>query len=275
MLDQNSSTAWRETLDRNAITSLLIEQGQKDFKAPPQFVQFTPNEKANNLLNDLQRHPHAFVIACVMDRQIKAEKAWVIPYWFAERLGGTFEFSKLAELTRNQVRDLMTNPLPLHRFKEVMSKNFYAAVRLIEEKYNGNAAEIWKGEPSSADVVYRFLQFQGVGPKIATMAANILARHFKVPFKDYYSIDVSVDVHVKRVFGRLGLTDPKDTIEAVIYRARALHPEFPGLFDYVIWKIGRNWCHQQSPSCDDCDMKEICPSRVGPEAPPQVVQSRE
>ena len=124
-------------------------------------------------------------------------------------------------MTLDEVRDLMTKPEPLHRYTEGMSKNFHAAVGLIQKKYNGNAAEIWEGEPSSADVVYRFLEFQGVGPKIATMAANILARHFKVRFKDYYSIDISADVHVRRVFARLGLTDPEDSIEAVIYRAQA------------------------------------------------------
>ncbi len=250
------------TLDRQAITSLLIEHGQLVFSGPLEFVPFTQIRKADELLNDLQAHPHAYVLACVMDRQIKAEKAWVIPFRFAQKLG-TFAFSRLAELTLDEVRDLMTKPEPLHRFTEGMSKNFHAAVGLIKEKYNGNAAKIWEGKPSSADVVYRFLEFQGVGPKIATMAANILARHFKVPFKDYYSIDVSADVHVRRVFGRLGLTDPEDSIEAVIYRARALHPEFPGLFDYPAWEIGRNWCRLQSPLCGDCYMKEVCPSRAG------------
>ncbi|MBI4455430.1 MAG: iron-sulfur cluster loop [Acidobacteria bacterium] len=249
-------------MDRQAITSLLIEHGQLVFSGPLEFVPFTQIRKADELLNDLQAHPHAYVLACVMDRQIKAEKAWVIPFRFAQKLG-TFAFSRLAELTLDEVRDLMTKPEPLHRFTEGMSKNFHAAVGLIKEKYNGNAAKIWEGKPSSADVVYRFLEFQGVGPKIATMAANILARHFKVPFKDYYSIDVSADVHVRRVFGRLGLTDPEDSIEAVIYRARALHPEFPGLFDYPAWEIGRNWCRLQSPLCGDCYMKEVCPSRAG------------
>ncbi|HLN26881.1 MAG TPA: hypothetical protein VK395_04000 [Gemmataceae bacterium] len=250
------------TLDRQAITSLLIEHGQLVFNGPHEFVQLAQIREADELLNDLQAHPHAYVLACVMDRQIKAEKAWVIPFRFAQKLG-TFAFSRLAELTLDEVRDLMTKPEPLHRYTEGMSKNFHAAVGLIKEKYNGNAAKIWDGKPSSADVVYRFLEFQGVGPKIATMAANILARDFKVPFKDYYSIDVSADVHVQRVFGRLGLTDPEDSIEAVIYRARALHPEFPGLFDYPAWEIGRNWCRPHSPLCGDCYMKELCPSCAG------------
>lgn len=250
-----------ESMDRHAITSLLIEHGQLVFSGPQEFVAFTQIREADELLNDLQGHPHAYVLACVMDRQIKAEKAWVIPFRFAQKLG-TFAFSRLAALTLDEVRDLMTKPEPLHRYTEGMSKNFHAAVGLIEKKYNGDAAEIWEGEPSSADVVYRFLEFQGVGPKIATMAANILARHFKVRFKNHYSIDVSADVHVRRVFARLGLTDPEDSLEAVIYRARALHPEFPGLFDYPTWEIGRTWCRPQTPLCSDCYMKEVCPSRV-------------
>lgn len=252
-------TGPERTLDRQAITSLLIKHGQLVFSGPQEFVEFTQIREADELLNDLKGHSHAYVLACVMDRQIKAEKAWVIPFRIAQKLK-TFDFSRLALLTLDEVRDLMTRPEPLHRFTEGMSKNFHAAVVLIQEKYKGYAANIWEGEPSSADVVYRLLEFQGVGPKIATMAANILARHFKVRFKDYYSIDVSADVHVRRVFARLGLTDPEDSIEAVTYRARALHPEFPGLFDYPAWEIGRTWCRPQVPLCDDCYMKGVCPN---------------
>lgn len=239
----------------------MIKHGQQVFGGPQEFVEFTQIREADELLNDLQGHPHAYVLGCVMDRQVKAEKAWIIPFRFAQKLG-TFAFSTLVSLSLHEVTELMTKPEPLHRFTADMSRNFHSAVGLIKERYDGNAANIWEGKPSSADVVYRFLEFQGVGPKIATMSANILARHFKVPFKDYYSIDVSADIHVRRVFGRLGLTNPEDSIEAVIYRARALHPEFPGLLDYPAWEIGRNWCRPQTPLCGDCYMKEVCPSQA-------------
>src|SRR5690554_7296394 len=65
----------------------------------------------------------------------------------------------------------------------------------------------WRGNPSSAAVVYRFLQFDGVGPKIATMATNILARDFKIPMSDYYSVDISTDVHILRVLRRSGRSE--------------------------------------------------------------------
>jgi endonuclease-3 len=123
-----------------------------------------------------------------------------------------------------------------------------------------DAARIWTGNPASAEVIYRFLEFDGVGPKIATMAANILARHFKIPFADYSSIDISADRQVRRVFGRLGLCSPEATVEEVTYKARALHPMFPSIMDFPSWEIGRNWCGAQTLNCQDCYMKDLCPT---------------
>lgn len=67
-----------------------------------------------------------------------------------------------------------------------MSENFYEALSLVGESYAGDASNIWD-KPSSAQVVYRFLQFRGIGPKIATMATNILAREYERPAPHTYS----------------------------------------------------------------------------------------
>jgi endonuclease III len=246
-------------MKETAIRDRLVEHGKELFHAPKQLIQFTGNVKADSLLNDLDDHPHAFVLACVMDRQIKAERAWLIPYLISQKIGG-FSMKKLSALSVEDVRRLMSEPEALHRFVDKMAVNFYSTVQRIANIYNGNAALIWSDKPSSAEVVYRFLEFDGVGPKIASMSANILAREFKIPFADYYSIDISADVHIRRVFGRLGLCSADATVQQVIYKARALYPDFPGMMDLPCWEIGRNWCKSRGPKCSECYMNNLCPT---------------
>jgi len=166
----------------------------------------------------------------------------------------------LSALSRKDVNRLMKEPESLHRFVDIMADLFYSCVHRIKNNYAGNAALIWADKPSSAEVVYRFLEFDGVGPKIGCMAANILAREFKIPLSDYYSIDISADVHVRRVFSRLSLCAADVTVEQVIYKARALYPEFSGMMDLPCWEIGRNWCKSRGPVCGDCYMNDLCPS---------------
>ena len=72
-------------MNENNIRDRLVEHGEALFRAPKQLIQFTVEPLADSLLNDLSEHPHAFVLACVMDRQIKAEKAWLIPYRILEK----------------------------------------------------------------------------------------------------------------------------------------------------------------------------------------------
>ena len=169
----------------------------------------------------------------------------------------------LSSLSRNDIYLLMKQPEPLHRFVDKMTDCFYLAVQKIEKVYDGNATAIWSKNPSSAEVVYRFLQFDGVGPKIGTMAANILARDFKIPFSDYTAIEISADVHIRRVFGRLGLCASNASVEQIIYKAKALYPSFPGMMDFPCWDIGRNWCKPENPKCNDCYMHNLCQMAEG------------
>lgn len=244
-------------INPKAICDRLVKQGKTLLRAPKQAIIFTQEPQANALLNDIENYPHTFVLACIMDRQIKAERAWLIPYRIAQAIGG-FSMDNLSALSPEDINKMMRKPEPLHRFIDIMAECFYLAVQRIKTVYSGDAALIWKGEPSSAEVVYRFLEFKGVGPKIASMAVNILAREFKVPFSDYYSIDISADVHVRRVFSRLGLCLPNATAEQLIYKARALYPEFPGVMDFPCWEIGRSWCRPRSPLCSDCYISDLC-----------------
>jgi len=246
--------------NKDKIVKILIQKGEELLNQPYREIKFTKNQEADKLLNNLKELPHAFVLACVMDRQIKAERAWLIPYEISKELG-SFKFPKLLRLNLSQIKKIFRGK-NLHRFNEIMAENFYSAIQKIHRDYNDDALNIWRDEPSSATVVRRFLEFKGVGVKIATMATNILARDFKIPMKDYISIDISPDVHVKRVFKRLGFISKDASNDELIYSARELNLEYPGIFDLSCWYIGRNWCHPRNPECNDCYLNNYCPKKI-------------
>jgi hypothetical protein len=117
-------------MNEAAIRDRLVEHGKTLLNAPKEPIQFTRNTAADTLLNDLETYPHAFVLACVMDRQIRAEKAWLIPYLISQRLGG-FSFETLARVSRTELTSFMAKPQKLHRFPEVMAGLFHSAVQRI------------------------------------------------------------------------------------------------------------------------------------------------
>ena len=235
---------------------LLVELGYEYLKNGNGLVHFVKNEEDNKFLNDLEKYPHAYVLSCCMDRQITAERAWMIPVKIKNILGD-FSIETLSNITLEQYKEIFNNN-NFHRFNDTMAEVFYSGVQLIKNKYDGDASRIWKDNPSSATVVLRFLDFRGCGIKIATMATNILARQFKIQFSDYFSIDVSPDIHVKRVMHRVGLISERDDINEIIYKAREINPEFPGIIDSPLWEIGRTYCHETKPNCKDCKLYSVC-----------------
>tara|TARA_B100000749_G_scaffold32689_1_gene22715 strand:+ start:3992 stop:4594 length:603 start_codon:yes stop_codon:yes gene_type:complete len=100
---------------------------------------------------------------------------------------------------------------------------------------------------------------KGIGEKKAQMLINVMHRDLGHKFRDPENIDVATDVHVMRVFKRLGFSDgtPKDTIMA----ARRLNPEYPGELDLSAWYLGMKVCREFKPKCNVCILKEECPSR--------------
>jgi endonuclease III len=247
-------------MSQDKIIEILVKRGNELFSLPYEKVKFTGNEEADTLLNNLNQFSHAYVLACVMDRQIKAERAWLIPYYISQEIGG-LDFDKLLKQDLNSLKEIFERK-SLHRFNDIMAENFYSAIQLIHTKYQNNASNIWKDHPKSATVVRRFLEFKGVGVKISTMAANILAREFKIPMQDRICIDISPDVQVKRVFIRLGFISKDASNDELIYCAREFYPEYPGIFDFSAWEIGREWCRPNNADCKNCYLNHFCPKNM-------------
>jgi endonuclease-3 len=243
----------------NAAAAILADRGWANFNQPPQPVEFTDLPQANALLNDLAGHPHAFVLACLCDRQDSAVRVWRIPYLLGERIGSV-EFEDLASLSASEIALAMSSPEPLHRYSGTMADVVYRGLQRIAEQYAGDASTLWAGNPPSAALILGFLGFYGAGVKIASMASNILVRELKVPVSDKYSLDVSPDAHVRRVFTRIGLITDGASEEEIMYSARAVSPEYPGVLDLGAWEVGRQWCRPTGPKCGECTLRHGCPT---------------
>ena len=246
-------------LDYQKIVNKLIIRGKTLLSEHVEFEPLTDIKEAEYLLHDFDIYPHAFVLSCIMDRQMTAEKAWAIPYHFMKRFG-SFKFEDIKKISLEEVEKIFFHPTPLHRYPKQMALAFYQAIQDIQNKYSGDASRIWSDNPSSLTLVKRFREFHGAGPKIANMAANILVRRFKIMIKDKSAIDISADSHVQRVFPRLGLISEGSSIDEIITKARHLYPPYPGVFDYSIWEIGRKWCKPTDPDCNACYLLKDCPS---------------
>lgn len=251
----------RELRNKKELINQLVKVGRKRLRSKKIIPLYANSPEAAILLNDLDKNPHAFVIMCLMNQQVNANTVGAIPYELSQRLG-YFDMKRLAKTKRSQLKKAMRRPTHLHRFSDNMAEYLYLAIQRIQNQYGGNAANIWNDNPSSAKLVQRFLEFEGVGLKIATMASNLLVRNYKIPVRDYYSIDISADVHIKRIFRRMGFVPPESGNDMVIYCAREIYPKFPGIFDYALWDHGRKICVAMTPKCDICTYNKLCPFPV-------------
>ena len=254
-------------MNDRSVAEHLKRFGKASRKPERGIAGITVERAALDLVNDLDRYPHAFVLACIADRQTKAEIAWSLPHTI-RRAAGDFEFKTLAGLQESIWSSVLASSG--HYLATKMVRLLPAAVRHIGDEYDGDAAQIWADGCSGVAVARRFLAFDGVGPKIANMAANILIRDFRIDLPAPRP-DIAVDTHVLRVWKRLHLlprlehSQLASTTEKQNYlaqlRARELNPDWPGELDWPTWEIGRKWCHaNRAPACGECDMSPICPS---------------
>lgn len=157
--------------------SELVKIAKDEFNKNTAIVHFLEDDEQNAFLNDLKKYPHAFVLACLMDKQMKAERAWEIPYKVYKELG-RFDIDFLASVPLNKYKELF-NKGSYHRFNDTQATYFYNAIIRIKDKYNGDASKIWSNNPSSASVVSKFLEFEGIGIKMPQWLPTFLQDNLK------------------------------------------------------------------------------------------------
>ncbi len=226
---------------------------------------FTPDKKADFFI---WKNPLAYFLAVLLDQSVKAEFAWAIPWRLKQRLG-YWNVHKLARITDKRIITLFDTYPKLHRFPTIMALRVKLACQQLIKEYDGKAQNVWNDNPSSRELHNRFESFKGIGQKKASMATNILVRDFNIKIKDYKGIDVSYDIHIRRVFLRSGLSK-KDEVEEILNSARKLNPDYPGIIDLPSWYIGKFFCKATNPKCNSCPIRKVCPKKLNIEVPKGV-----
>ena len=114
---------------------------------------------------------------------------------------------------------------------------------------------------NAEQVVAKLEEFKGISHKKAALGTLLLVRDFGVTLENLYCIDIAYDVHIRRIFLRMGLTD-KDNIKDVTASARKICNEFPGSLTLPFWVAGREYCRPANPKCDECYLRQFCMKKI-------------
>ena len=71
---------------------------------------------------------------------------------------------------------------------------------------------------------------------------------------------IAVDTHVRRLSGRLGLTQHDDPVKIERDLVRLVPRREWGLFPHLLIWHGRRVCIARAPRCEDCVLTDLCPS---------------
>jgi endonuclease-3 len=91
----------------------------------------------------------------------------------------------------------------------------------------------------------------GVGRKTANV---VLGNAFGV------DEGIVVDTHVRRVSGRLGLTENKEPVKVEQDLMKVVPEEDWTVFSHLLILHGRRTCKARKPDCPNCILNDICPS---------------
>jgi len=135
------------------------------------------NAEANELLS---RNPLALLIAMLLDQQVPLEKAFSSPYELVQRLGHEPTATELATFDPEALAAVFSERPALHRFPKAMAARTQDLARLIVERYDGDAAEVWTGARSGKELVARLAELPGFGGYKAQIFAAMLGKQLGV-----------------------------------------------------------------------------------------------
>jgi endonuclease-3 len=182
-------------------------------------------------LMDNFKNPYLVLIACILS--LRTNDRTTYP--------ATLRMLKLAKTPQEMMNvsedDLAQAIYPVGFYKNKASQIIELSKKIIEE-YGGKV-------PDSID---ELCKFRGVGRKTANL---VMTLGFGVPA-------ICVDVHVHRIFNRIGYVKTKTPEETEFALREKLPIQFWIPINTLMVTHGQNICKPIKPKCDECPIAAYC-----------------
>ena len=152
------------------------------------------------------------------------------------------ELAKTPNRMKNVSVEALKNAIYPVGFYENKAKQIIEFSRIIDEEFNGIVP----------NTIEDLIKFKGVGRKTANL---VLAKGYDIPA-------ICVDVHVHRIFNRLGYVKTK-TPEDTEFALREKLPQKYWLdINTLMVTHGQNICKPLKPDCENCPISEFCAKNI-------------
>ena len=182
-------------------------------------------------LMDSFKDPYIVLIACILS--LRTNDRTTYP--------ATLRMLKLAktpqEMMRVKVEDLEKAIYPVGFYKNKAGQIIELS-KILVEKYGGRV-------PCDID---ELCKFKGVGRKTANL---VLSEGFNKPA-------ICVDVHVHRIFNRIGYVKTKNPEETEFALREKLPKKFWIPINSLMVTHGQNVCKPINPKCKECPIEKYC-----------------
>lgn len=191
------------------------------------------NQQRSEFVNLMEgfHNPYLVLIACILSLRTNDKTTYPATLRMLELAKTPQEMMNISE------GDLANAIYPVGFYKN-KAKQIIELSKTIVEKLNGKVP----------DTIENLIKFNGVGRKTANL---VLAKGFGIPA-------ICVDVHVHRIFNRIGYVITKTPDETEFALREKLPQKYWLDINTLMVTHGQNVCKPTKPKCDECPIREYC-----------------
>lgn len=141
-------------------------------------IHLAQQDEADELLG---RSPLAALVGMLLDQQIPMEWAFTGPRTILDRIGGDdLDAHRIAVYDPEEFAALVSEKLTVHRYPGSMAKRVQQLCQFLVAEYAGQAAAVWEGAATGAELLRRPQALPGFGKQKSQIFLALLGKQYGV-----------------------------------------------------------------------------------------------